>query len=98
MLGRARVPNIVKFLEVEPSGRGIVRVRDSIPGIGTHAGDDRTIVRDQISRGTLRRLGSDVADVDTTRKTATHCDKSVAVAHDPRRLVQQNTHFGAAAS
>src|SRR5690348_13386494 len=54
VLGGARVPDLIEFLQVDTRDRGIIDVSHSVPGVRTHAVDDRAIIGDEIARGTLR--------------------------------------------
>src|SRR3979490_713798 len=65
-LDRARVPHLIEFLQVQPGGRRIVDVGDTVPAVGAHTVDDRPVVGDEIRGGALWRLGGYVADVDPT--------------------------------
>src|SRR5581483_7146283 len=53
VLGRARVPDLVEFLQVEARDRRIVDVRDTVPGVGAHAVDDGAVIRNEICGGAL---------------------------------------------
>src|SRR5487761_372560 len=82
VLGRAGIPDLIEFLQVQARDRRIVDVRDAVPGIGAHAVDDGPVVRDEIGRGSLAGLRRDVADVDAAREPPPHGHEAVAVAHD----------------
>src|SRR6267154_5818611 len=53
-LDRARVPHLIEFLQVQPGGRRIVDVGDTVPAVGAHTVDDRPVVGDEIRGSALR--------------------------------------------
>src|SRR6202030_4358329 len=64
VLDRARVPHLIEFLHVQARGHRVVDVGDTVPAVGAHTVDDRTVVGDEIPGGALWRLCGYVADVD----------------------------------
>src|ERR1700738_3578951 len=73
VLDRARVPHLIEFLQIQPGGHRVVDVGDTVPAVGAHTVDDRTVVGDEIRGGALWRLGGHVADVEGSWQPPAHC-------------------------